>query len=96
MNTFSLYYYCVICDSDSFVEIQYIRIIKHNETLWFDANEFFPLFLGGGGRGVRVCWPLHSFAFVVHSCIIVRCLDSNPESCRSKLASYQLTHPSPY
>jgi hypothetical protein len=34
----------------------------------------------------RVCWPF---------CTFERCLDSNPESCRCKLARYQLSHPSP-
>jgi hypothetical protein len=28
-------------------------------------------------------------------CIFERCLDSNPESCRSKQVRYQLSHPSP-
>ncbi len=39
----------------------------------------------------RVCWRLlclcHSFS------IFERCLDANPESCRSKQARYQLSHP---
>jgi hypothetical protein len=35
-------------------------------------------------------------AYVTHFCIFERCLDSNPECCRSKQASYQLSHPSPY
>ncbi len=35
-----------------------------------------------------------SFAYVAHFCIFERCLDSNPESCRSKQARYQLSHPS--
>ncbi len=29
-------------------------------------------------------------------CIFEKCLDSNQESCRSKQARYQLSHPSPY
>jgi hypothetical protein len=29
-------------------------------------------------------------------CIFERCLDSNPESCRSKQARYLLSHPSPF
>jgi hypothetical protein len=29
-------------------------------------------------------------------CIFERCLDSNPDSCRSKQVCYQLIHPSPY
>ncbi len=29
-------------------------------------------------------------------CMFERCLDSNPESCRSKQVLYQLSHPSPY
>jgi hypothetical protein len=36
----------------------------------------------------------HSFAYVAHF-VFKRCLDSNPESCRSKQARYQLSHPSP-
>ncbi len=56
------------------------------------CNNFFLLlyiFLAA-----RVCWPL----FCLHCpfCIYERCLDSNPESCRSKQARYQLYHPSPY
>jgi hypothetical protein len=35
----------------------------------------------------------HSFAYVAHFCIFERCLDSNPESCRSMQESYQLGHP---
>ncbi len=38
----------------------------------------------------------YSFADVAHFCIFERCLDSNPECCRSKQMSYQLSHPSPY
>ncbi len=37
----------------------------------------------------------HSFAYVAHFCIFERCLDSNPEGCRSKQARYQLIQPSP-
>jgi hypothetical protein len=42
----------------------------------------------------RVCWPL--LCLCRPFCIVERCLDSNPESCRSKQARYQLSHPSPY
>jgi hypothetical protein len=42
----------------------------------------------------RECWPL--LCFCRPFCISDRCLDSNPESCRSKKARYQLSHPSPY
>jgi|688.fasta_scaffold308345_1 hypothetical protein len=38
----------------------------------------------------------HSFACVAHFVSFERCLDSNPDSCRSKQASYQLSHPSPF
>jgi hypothetical protein len=38
-----------------------------------------------------VCWPLLCF-FVAQFCIFGRCLDSNPESCHSKQARYQLRH----
>ncbi len=37
----------------------------------------------------------HSFANVAHFANFQRCLDSNPESCCSKEARYQLSHPSP-
>ncbi len=40
------------------------------------------------------------FIFCIFLCrsfsIFERCLDSNPESCRSKQARYQLSHPSPF
>ncbi len=39
----------------------------------------------------RVCWPLLCLCRRV--CIFERCLDSNTESCRSKQARYQFTHP---
>ncbi len=42
----------------------------------------------------RVCWPLLCLCRPV--CIFKRCLDLTPESCRSKQARYQLSHPSPY
>jgi hypothetical protein len=38
-----------------------------------------------------VCWPL--LCLCRPFCIFERCLDSNPESCRS---NYQLSHPSPW
>ncbi len=42
----------------------------------------------------RVCWPL--VCLCRPFCIFERCLgSSNPESCRSKQARYQLSHPSP-
>jgi hypothetical protein len=37
----------------------------------------------------------HSFAYVAHFVFFEICLDSNPESCHSKQARYQLSHPSP-
>jgi hypothetical protein len=40
-----------------------------------------------------VCWPL--LCLCRPFCIFVICLDSNPESCRSKQVRYQLSHPSP-
>ncbi len=42
----------------------------------------------------RVCWPLHCLCRPF--CIFERCLDTNLESCRSKQARYQLSHPSPW
>ncbi len=42
----------------------------------------------------RMCWPL--LCLCGPFCIFERCLDSNPESCRSKQARYQLSHPSPW
>ncbi len=38
----------------------------------------------------------HSFAYVAHYCIFERCLNSNPECCRSKQARYLLSQASPY
>ncbi len=40
-----------------------------------------------------MCWLLLCLSRPF--CIFERCLDSNPESCRSKQARYQLTPPSP-
>ncbi len=42
----------------------------------------------------RVCWPLLCLGCPFY--IFERCLDSNPESCLSKQARYQHSHPSPY
>ncbi len=38
-----------------------------------------------------MCWPL--LRLCRPFCIFERCLDSNPESCRSKQVRYQLSHP---
>jgi hypothetical protein len=40
-----------------------------------------------------VGWPL--FCLCCLFCIFERCLDSNPESCRSKQVHYQLSHQIP-
>ncbi len=42
----------------------------------------------------RVCWLL--LCLCRPFCMFERCLDSNPESCRSKHACYQLSQPFPY
>jgi hypothetical protein len=55
-------------------------------------NRFYS-FLGIFWRA-RVCRPFLCFCRPI--CIFESCLDSNPESCRSKQASYQLSHPSPF
>ncbi len=39
-----------------------------------------------------MCWPLLCLCRAF--CIFERCLDSNPETCRSKQRRYQLRHPS--
>ncbi len=49
---------------------------------------FFVYFFGDGLECVG-----HSLAYVAH---FERCLESNPESCRSKQARYQFRHPSPF
>ena len=41
-----------------------------------------------------VCWPL--LCLCRPFCIFDLCLDSNPDSCHNKQASYQLSHPSHY
>ncbi len=41
----------------------------------------------------RVYWPL--LCLCRPFCMFDRCMDSNPENCRSKQARYQLGHPSP-
>jgi hypothetical protein len=54
----------------------------------FGSPSFFVYFFGGlecAGHCFCLCRPF---------CIFERCLDSNPECCRSKQARYQLTHPS--
>ncbi len=48
-----------------------------------------------GGPGHTQVFFGHSYVFVAHFCTFGRCLDSNPESCRSKQVRYQLRHPSP-
>ena len=45
-------------------------------------------------RRARVYWPLICSCRLFY--IVERCLDSNPESCHSKQARYQLSPPSPY
>ncbi len=56
-----------------------------------DVIHFFVIFFFGGAR---VCWPLLCLCTALY--FFERCLDSNPESCRSKHAHYQLSHPSSY
>ncbi len=53
--------------------------------------------MGGGGEKsiffLSFCGPEsvgHSFAYVAYFVFFERCLDSNPESCRSKQSRYQL------
>jgi hypothetical protein len=48
----------------------------------------FYIFFGG----LECDWPLHCLCSPL---CIERCPDTNPESCRSKKARYQLSHPSP-
>ncbi len=66
-----------------------LHVSKRKILLSLFCVSFFVYFFGG----LPLCWPLlclcHPF------CIFERCLDSNPESCRSKQARYQLSHPSP-
>jgi hypothetical protein len=57
--------------------------------LWINI---FPVYFFGRAR---MCWPL--LCLCRPFCIFERCLDSNPESCRSKQACfYQPSYPSPY
>ncbi len=56
-------------------------------TLSIYQNTIFLLFWRA-----RVCWLL--LCFCRPFCILARCLDSKPESCRSKKARYKLSHPS--
>jgi hypothetical protein len=51
------------------------------------SETFLNIFLAG------VCWPL--LCLCRPKCIFESCLDSNPESCRSKQARYQLIYLSP-
>ncbi len=48
----------------------------------------------GAIQRARACLPL--LCLCRSFCICERCLDSNPESCRSKQERYQLSHPSPH
>jgi len=57
--------------------------------LQISFKSFLYIFLA-----VRVCWPLLCFCLPFR--IFERCLDSNSESCCTKQALYQLSHPSPY
>ncbi len=56
--------------------------------LWHEYKVFLYIFWRA-----RVCWPL--LCLCAHFCVFGRCMDSNPESCRSKHVRYQLNHPSP-
>jgi hypothetical protein len=53
----------------------------------FMPRYIFCIFFGG-----LECWPL--LCFCRPFCIFGKCLNSNPESCRSKQVPYQLSHPS--
>ena len=60
--------------------------------IWrYRLNPFFLSFLYIFWRA-RVCRPL--LCLCRPFMIFERCLDSNPEYCRSKLARYRLSHPS--
>ncbi len=54
------------------------------------VNYLFCKFFFWGGECV-----VHFFANLAHFISFERCLDSNPEGCRSKQARNQLCHPSP-
>jgi hypothetical protein len=62
---------------------------KFIELLWRTSTtiDFFVYFLGW------LEFVGHSFAYIVH--FVFLSLVSNPESCRSKQARCQLSHPSP-
>ncbi len=79
---------------------QYISCLRHKMftklqfvEVW-EAALVYPVMLCIFFWRARVCWSL--LCFCRPFCIFERCLDSNPESCRSKQARYQLSHPSPY
>ncbi len=56
---------------------------------------FLYFFLLCFGSGISIPNPQHCFFGTLDS-IFERYLDSNQESCRSKQARYQLSHPSPF
>jgi hypothetical protein len=51
------------------------------------SSSFFVYFWASWNALATLCRPI---------CILERCLDSNPENCRSKQVCYQLIHPSTY
>ncbi len=54
-------------------------------------SNYFDLIKAKNGSRMDPCCSLWRRKF----CTFERCLDSNPECCRSKQARYQLSHPSP-
>ncbi len=63
-----------------------VKVRNFGEDVLFEGR-FFCIFFWQA----RMCWPL--LCLCRPFCILERCLDSNPESCRSKQARYQLASP---
>ncbi len=71
------------------------------KVFWFEAGLYRPAAAPARLHWTKstkqiihlVYWPL--LCLCRPFCIFERCLDSNPESCRSKQARYQLSHPTP-
>jgi hypothetical protein len=65
-----------------------VQILPSPHTSFYNlVSTFFFLFWRA-----RVC--CHYFAYVAHFVVLIDVWDSNPQSCRSKQARYQLIHPS--
>ncbi len=81
--------YLVISAFQVFKTVNFEFSSSQGPILSFQTEDFFIFLCGPEYVG-------HSLAYVSHFFIFLqRCLNSNPESCRSKQARYQISQPSP-